>query len=297
MASLPTYFDPKLLARIDGLKIRAKHVVDGYLAGTHRSPYRGFSIEFSEHREYAPGDDTRYLDWKILGRTDKLYVKQFEDETNLVSYSVLDASESMNYPSHSRDELTKFEYSSILATAINWLVLRQLDSVSLSVVDESIQATIPPSSKGSQIQEVLQVLSQAKLSGRTSLGPLLRQLDQRYLRRGIYFIFSDFFDDLDQLRDALSTLRRKKHGVTCIQVLADSEVDFPFDRPSRFLGLEGKPTVQADPIRLRDSYLEEMERFLSRTEAMCRSLGAHHHLIKTSTPFDLAISNILRDWS
>ena len=292
MASSPTYFDPELLATVDGLRLRARHVVEGYVAGMHRSPFRGFSIEFAEHREYAAGDDPRYLDWKVLGRTDKLYVKQFEDETNLIAYLGVDSSESMNYRGEPRS-LTKYDYAATLAVCLGWLVLKQQDASSLLTFGNSIEQHIRPATGGAHIREFVKTLEQPRFARRTSLGSVLRELAERLERRGMVVIISDFFDDVEAIADGLRRLTHRRHDVVMIQVLDRSEVEFPFQQPTRFLGLESMGPIVADPVALRAAYLDELDRFVGQLRALARSSGVPYHLITTDTHFDVALRQIL----
>lgn len=296
MASSQTYFDPKVLSSVGGLRVRAKHIVEGYVAGLHRSPYHGFSIEFSEHREYAAGDDLRYLDWKAYARTDKLYVKQFEDETNLIAYLAVDASESMDYRG-ADDLLSKFDYAATLSVCLSWLVLEQQDAASLAIFENEIQSHVRPSTGGPHLHEIVRALESSSFKKKTSLGKVLGELSQTFSRRGLVFVVSDLFDDLESLSEGLQHLRYRRHDVVLLHVVDPSELSFPFDRPMRFRGLEGISPVVADPVSLRNTYVAEFQDYLGRVESLCRSLQIEHHLISTETHFDVALRRILRQRS
>ena len=204
--------DPRTLAKIKGLHLRARHIVEGYVAGLHRSPFHGFSIEFAEHREYAPGDDLRYVDWKVFGRTDKFYVKQYDDETNLICQLVLDVSESMSYRGP-QAALSKFEYAQCLAAALAWLVLQQQDAVGLVTFDQQVRARVRPSSNPSHLQQVLQVLDTATLESKTKAGAIFHELAEWMNKRSVVIVLSDLFDDVDTLMAGLEHFRHRRHDV------------------------------------------------------------------------------------
>lgn len=202
MESSPNYLDPQVLARLEGLQVRARRIVEGYVTGVHRSPYRGFSIEFAEHREYAPGDDLRYLDWKVFGRTDKFYLKQFEEETNLVCSLLLDTSESMRYQS-ALAPMSKLEYAQCASAALAYLILQQQDSVGLVTFDREIRSLIRPSGNPSRLKEILQVMQNSPAERKTAIGPIFHDLAERFKRRGIVIVLSDLFDDVEAMMTGL----------------------------------------------------------------------------------------------
>src|SRR5438132_2035393 len=252
-----TSIDPRMLAKIHGLRLRARHIVEGYVAGLHRSPYHGFSIEFAEHREYAPGDDLRYVDWKVFGKSDKVYLKQYEDETNLLCYLVLDVSESMTYKGPGAS-LSKLEYAQSVAAALAWLVLRQQDAVGLATFDNQIRAMVRPAGNPSHLEQLLAVMEPAVPGKNTAAGPIFHELAQRLTRRGVVIVLSDFFDDLAALAAGLTHCRHRQHDVILLHVLDPAELEFPFRGPTEFRGLEQFPEVAADPQIIRSAYLREM---------------------------------------
>jgi uncharacterized protein (DUF58 family) len=287
-----TSIDPQTLAKIQGLRLRARHVVEGYVAGLHRSPYHGFSIEFAEHREYAPGDDLRYVDWKVFGRSDKVYLKQYEDETNLQCYLVLDVSESMTYAGPG-SPLTKLEYAQTIAAAIAWLVLRQQDAVGLATFDSQIRAMVRPSGNPSHLEQLLAVMEAAEPGKKTAAGPIFHELAQRLTKRGIVIVLSDFFDDLPSLAAGLKHFRHRRHDVVLVQVLDAAEVDFPFRGPTEFKGLEDLPEIQADPQAVRRAYLHELNAFQRSLEQKCREQRIDYFLVRTDQPLDAALTQVL----
>jgi uncharacterized protein (DUF58 family) len=294
----PTFFDPRTLARLNGLALRARHIVEGYVAGLHRSPYRGFSIEFAEHREYAPGDDLRYVDWKVFGRTDKFYLKQYEDETNLLCYVLLDTSRSMAYRGPG-SALSKLEYAQCLAAALSWLVLRQQDAVGLATFDDQPRTVIRPSGSPAHWPVLLAALeqvernSQGGLLPRSDLGAAFAALAARLVRRGVVVVLSDLFDDPARLAAGLRQFRFRHHDVILLHVLDNAELAFPFDDGKRFTGLEGEPATSVDARAIRGAYLAEMEKFLASVKSSARAQGIDYVLANTDRPFDETLAAYL----
>ncbi|MEO2023538.1 MAG: DUF58 domain-containing protein [Pirellulaceae bacterium] len=284
--------DPQTLAEIQGLRLRARHIVEGYVAGLHRSPYHGFSIEFAEHREYVPGDDLRYLDWKVLARTDKLSLKRYEDEPNLIAYLVLDVSESMQYQGPTA-AMSKLSYAQCMAASLAWLTLRQQDAVSLVTFDEQIQAFLRPASHPAHLQQVVDVMEGAESRGKTSMGPVFHELAERFSKRGVVVVLSDLFGDPADIVAGLKHFRHRQHDVIVLHILDPAELDFPFEQPTLFRGLEQLPEVAADPRALRRAYLEEFERYLSQVAQQCRAAGLDYQQVRTDTPLDVVLSSYL----
>ena len=289
-----SFLDPRMLASLHGLRLRARHIVEGYVAGLHRSPFHGFSIEFAEHREYAQGDDLRYVDWKVFGRTDKIYLKQFEDETNLVCYLVLDISESMQYKGPD-SPLSKFEYAQAIAAALAWLVLQQQDSVGLITFDNQIRSFVRPSSNPSQLQQVLQVLESADPKAKTATGPIFHELAERISKRGVVLIISDFFDDVTSMLAGLRHFRHRRHDLLALQILDRTELEFPFSNSTLFKGLEEFPEVLVDPGSLRRAYLREFRSYLKAVQIGCRSQRIDYRQFCTDQRLDLVLSSFLAE--
>jgi len=290
--SLPKYFDPQTLARLESLSLRARHVVEGYVAGSHRSPSHGFSIEFAEHREYTPGDDLRYVDWKVFGRTDKFYLKQFEDETNLICHLVLDISESMRYRGPD-SALSKLDYAATAVASMAWLILKQQDAVGLATFDEQVCSLIRPASNPSHLQQLMQTLETSRSHKKTSTGRVLHELADRFTRRGIVILFSDLFDNLDELMLGIQHLRHRRHDVIVVQTLDAAELEFPFHRPTLFRGMEQLSDLLTDPRGLRQSYLKHFRQFLQTVESRCRQLQADYVMIRNDMPLDVTLSSFL----
>lgn len=292
MSTTLTSLDPRTLAKLKGLTLRARHIVEGYVAGLHKSPYHGFSIEFAEHREYAPGDDLRYVDWKVFGRTDKVYLKQYEDETNLICYLVLDVSESMTYRGR-ESAMSKLEYAQSVAAALAWLVLKQQDAVGLATFDSQIRSMIRPAGSPSHLEQLLHVMETATPGKKTAAGPIFHELAQRLTKRGVVVVLSDMFDDVDSLAAGLKHFRHRRHDVVLLHVLDPAELDFPFKGPTEFKGLEEFPEVQADPLVIRRAYLRELAAYRHKLEQTCRREHIDYFLLRTDQPLDVALTNVL----
>jgi len=266
--------------------------VEGLLSGLHRSPFRGFSIEFAEHREYVPGDDLRHIDWKAVARTDKFYLKQFEDETSLICYIIVDASESMSFRGP-ESSWSKFEFAQCLAASLAWLVLQQQDSVALATFSDKIEEVVSPSGQAAQLQNVVTVLESATPRSKTQSGPALSHLAERFNRRGIVFILSDMFDDLEKSLAGLQRLRAQRHQIAVLQILDPAEIEFPYDRSMLFRGLEGQGSHRADSRTIRNAYLAELARFQRRLESACQESSVRHHLIRTDHAIDHVLGRLL----
>jgi uncharacterized protein (DUF58 family) len=288
----PNYLDPQVLARLEGLQVRARRIVEGYVTGVHRSPYRGFSSEFAEHREYVPGDDLRYLDWKVFGRTDKFYLKQFEEETNLACSLLLDTSESMRYQS-ALAPMSKLEYAQCAAAALAYLILQQQDSVGLVTFDREVRSLVRPSGNPSHLKEILHVMQNSPAERKTAIGPIFHELAERFKRRGIVIVLSDLFDDVEAMMTGLKHFRHHRHEVILFHVLDPAELDFPFQQVTLFKGLEQLPNVLVEPRALRRAYLREFDGFLRRLKSGCRALQIDYVLMRTDQSLALALSSYL----
>jgi uncharacterized protein (DUF58 family) len=286
------FLDPETIATLEGLELRARRIVEGYVAGLHRSPYRGFSNEFAEHREYAAGDDLRYVDWKVFGKSDRFYLKQFEEETNLICYLLLDTSESMQYRGPSAT-MSKLEYGQCIAAAISYLVLHQRDAVGLVTFDQEIRQFIRPSSSPSQLKQLLQVMEQTTAARKTQTGPIFNDLAERLKRRGIVIIISDFFDNVDEILAGLKHFRHRRHDVIVFQLLDPAELDFPFQQVTKFKGLEALGDVITEPLSLRAAYQKELQAFLRQVRVGCRSQQIDYLIGRTDEPLDRALTAFL----
>lgn len=287
----PTLPDPAVLARVDRLELEARQVVEGHLAGRHRSPRHGFAVEFAQHREYAPGDDIKHIDWKVFGRTERFHLKQYEQETNLVAWLLVDASESMRYGSGER---TKYDVACSAAAAMAYLVLQQGDSVGLATVAGGVRGFLRPSGQMTQLRETCRVLATEPYPGPAALGRSLDELAGRTGRRGIVFLFSDLLDDVPDILAGLQHVRFHKHEVVVFHVLDAAELDFPFRHTTLFKGLEGLPEVLTDPPAVRDSYLKALNQHLDAIRAGCRSLETDYVQLRTDADLGRELAGYLQ---
>ncbi len=292
MESFQKFLDPQTLASLQGLELRARSIVEGYVSGVHKSPFQGFSIEFAEHREYAPGDDLRYVDWKVFGKTDKVYLKQYEEETNLVSYMLIDTSESMRYKSD-YVSLSKLEYAQCIAASLSYLILQQQDSVGLVTFDNEIRSLVRASSNPSQLKQLLHLMEQTVPQSKTNTGPIFHELAERLKKRGVVLILSDLFDDVGSMLAGLKHFRHRRHEVILFHVLDPAEITFPFTQTTMFKGLEQLPDVLTDPRSLRKAYLEEFQAFQRQVRVGCRTQGIDYFEMRTDQPLDVALSTYL----
>jgi uncharacterized protein (DUF58 family) len=270
--------DPKVLARVDRLELEARQVVEGYLAGRHRSPRHGFAVEFAQHREYAPGDDIKHIDWKVYGRTERFHLKQYEQETNLVAWLLVDASESMGYASGSR---SKYEAACVAAAAMAYLALQQGDSVGVATAAGGVRQFLRPSGQMNQLREAVRAMLEGPYPGPANLGRVLDEVAGRTGRRGIAFVFSDLLDDVPDVLAGLQHLRFQKHEVVLFHILDAAELDFPFRHTTLFKGLEELPEVLTDPQGVRDSYLKALGEHVAAIEAGCRAMEIDYVRLRT----------------
>ncbi len=285
------YLDPRTLNKISHLDLKARLIVEGYVAGLHKSPYHGFSVEFAEHREYVPGDDIKHLDWKVFGKSDRYYIKQYEEETNLVAYLVLDTSESMSYTSMTG--VSKAEYASYVAAALAYLILQQQDSVGLALFDSEIRTFLPPASHSTHMKNVIQEIAVARPHEKTDVGTILHRLADRIRKRGLVILISDLLDRPENVLRGLRHLRHKRHDVIVFHVLDHDELTFPFERMTQFEGLEGLPSLIANPRALRKAYLAALGDYTKELERGCLANNVDYVLLDTSTTLDVALSSYL----
>jgi uncharacterized protein (DUF58 family) len=281
---------PEAIARISQLELRARHVVEGFLSGMHRSPYFGQSVEFLQHREYAPGDDLRHVDWKVWARQDRYYVKQFEEDTNLRATLLVDASQSMRYGS---GPLNKFDYAATVAVSLAYLALSQQDAVGCVTFDEKIRVKVPQLAKKNHLAAIIQALDVSAPAGKTDLTDLLVEVAQSYPPRGMIVLVSDLLAERDGLFKGLRQLRQRGHDILVFHVMDDDELDFPFNGPTRFEGLELPAFVNCNPRALREGYLAALGRFLDDVRRRCAANTIDYALLRTSQPLDAALAAYL----
>lgn len=282
------FLRPEELARISRLEIRARHIVEGFLSGLHRSPHFGQSVEFVQHREYAPGDDLRRIDWKVLSKTDKYYVKEFEEDTNLRTTILVDVSESMRFGTGA---MTKHEYACTVAAALSYLLLRQHDAVKVATFDEDLRDQLPWRSSKNHLHAILAALSEGEPRGKTEMTTILRRVAERQSRRGMIVIISDLFVDRPSLFQGLRLLRQRGHDVLMLHLLDDAELDFEFSGTTKFEGLESAGDLVCDPRALREGYLAEVQHFLETIRRECARQLVDYQTIRTSEHLDAALAH------
>ncbi|HPD13968.1 MAG TPA: DUF58 domain-containing protein [Planctomycetota bacterium] len=291
--------DPEALSKIGRLELLARGVVEGFVAGRHRSPYRGFSVEFADHREYVPGDDPDDLDWRVYAKSDRYYIKRYIEETNLRSIILLDASGSMKYTGdqaarRNGKRLSKFEYGQYLAASLAHLMIHQQDAVGLVTFDTRVRRYIPARSRSSHLRSILEELDKTEPGAETALPPIFHDIAERIHRRGLIIIISDLFDDPEQMINALHHFRYRKHEVIVLHVMAEEEFSFPFDRWSLFRDLEvAGQKVQLDPRSIRAAYLDEIQKFIGRLERGCGQMNVDYVPMTTRRDFDVALTTYL----
>lgn len=287
------YSDPDVIAQIADLTLRSRRLAEGAINGQHRSPFHGFNIEFAAYREYTPGDDLRRLDWRVFARSDRHYIKQYEEESNVRVTFVVDASASMNYCG-TRAALAKFDYASTLVVSLAMLLSRQQDPVGLVLFDEAAGKILPPSSTQSQVTVISEVLKACQPARKTELGGLLRSLTDRIRRRGFLVIVTDLFTDLDPVYDGLDRLRFLGHEVLLMQVLDRDELELPFEGPTIFKDIEGEEQLFAEPGAFRKSYQGAMREFLAEIRNQCGARGYDHACLCTDDNLGYSLSRLLR---
>jgi uncharacterized protein (DUF58 family) len=288
MAESP--FDPVTLSKIANMELRARYIVDGTLSGIHKSPYKGSSIEFLEHKEYSPGNEIKHIDWKVLARTDKYYIKEFEEETNLRCYIFLDASGSMGYKSTG---ISKFEYAATLVASLTYLLLKQSDLVGLISFSDKVLQYVPPRSRLTHLHVILNAITELKTMGKSNISMVLSEFIEKISNRSLIIVVSDFFDDAQKIIHQLKYLQFKKNEVILFQILDPYELTFPFETITFFESMEDERRVLADPKSIKEKYLSEINRFLEEFKQSCFENHIAYWLIDTSTPLDQALIKFL----
>ena len=281
------FLDPSFISKLNSLELKARLVVEGFMVGLHKSPYHGFSVEFSQHRAYMQGDNLKDVDWKVFGKTEKYFIKQYEEETNLRSYIFLDSSNSMSY--NSGNYISKLDYSVTLAAALSYLMIHQQDAVGLTVYSEKINKFLPPKSSRAYLQEILKSLANVSPSEKTDTANSLSEGAEKLKRRGLVVIISDFFDDMNSVLRALKHFSYKKNEVIVFQVLDPMEKTFSFGRDAIFKDLETGDELTTQPYQIQKAYREAMFEFTSRIQKECLNSNIDYNLIDTSDPYDKAL--------
>ncbi|MCH7690626.1 MAG: DUF58 domain-containing protein [candidate division Zixibacteria bacterium] len=281
------YLDPEIVSKLKGMEIRARMVVEGFIAGLHKSPYHGFSVEFAEHRQYMPGDNIRDIDWKVYAKSDRYYIKQFEEETNLKAYLLLDCSASMAY--QSGDRITKMDYARLLCGALSYMMLKQRDAVGLVTFDEKLRQYIPPRSKSGHLHVLLNELSRQAPSDKTDITSTLHEMAERIKRRGLVIILSDLLDEADKIISGLKHFRYNKHEVIVFHILDPRERDFAFPSEAIFKDMETGEELTTLPYQIKGHYARAVSDFSEEIASACRQSRIDYHPIDTSMPFDKAL--------
>ena len=285
------YLDPEVLQNLGDLELVAREVVEGLRVGTHRSPLRGFSTEFAHHRQYAPGDSIRSIDWRVFGRTERYYTKLYEAETNFDCYLLIDASSSMNYTSGT---VSKLEYAKFLAASLAYLVLKQRDSVGLSIFDSEVRAYLPPRSSKSIILQIDRLLRDIEPVPRSTIAKQLHDIALMMKRRSFVVVISDFFAEIDDIMAGLDHLRFDGHNVLALHTLDPYEIKFPFKGTWRFEGLELEEPVTTQAERMRDEYLANFNRYREALQSGCVNSMVDYSVVDTSRPLDALLSEFFQ---
>jgi uncharacterized protein (DUF58 family) len=302
MSSIPQepdyrkYLDPRTLARISALDLRARLIVEGLMTGMHRSPYQGASVEFAQHRPYVAGDDIRHVDWKVLGKTDRVYLKQYIEETNLHLICVVDASESMAYGTVTGEDnatWTKYDHATAIAASLSYMAIQQQDSVGLAVFDRELKKYLKPSNSPAQWKTITQELTLVPRLAKTGTGAVLDQLAEKLTHRSLIVILSDFFDDIEGIKQGLRHLRYKKHESMVFQILDPMEIDFSFQDVTLFKGLEEMGELLTEPRALREGYLEQLNAFTDELKRMCRGMHVDFTRMSSGEALDVTLSSFL----
>lgn len=288
------YLDPKTLDKIKRLDVRARLVVEGFITGEHRSPYNGFAVEFAAHREYTPGDETKHIDWKVWSKTDRLYIKQYEEETNLKCTILLDCSKSMRYGQNADGTgWSKFDYAATAAASLTHLLQQQQDAVGLVTFDTKVRRHLPTSSHPSHLKLMMHELEQTRPDNKTDVGYVFPELAKKISKRGMIVLLSDLFVDTQTFAETIKQFRLRKHEVIVLHVMHEDELTFPFQDNTLFKGLEMDVELHTEPRALRRSYLEAVDRFHKEVRKICAGAGVDYHLMSTGDPLDAALASYL----
>ncbi len=286
------FLNPSIVSKLNSLELKARLVVEGFMVGLHKSPYHGFSVEFTEHRPYMQGDSLKDVDWKVYGKTDKFFIKQYEEETNLKSYILLDSSKSMQYSSGKN--ISKLEYGITLVAALSYLMIKQKDAVGLTVYAEQVNTYFPPRAAKTYLQEILKSLSSLKASSKTNTASCLNSIAEKIKRRGLVIIVSDLFDDVSSILSALKHFRYQKNEVIVFQLLDPVERSFSFGADAVFKDLETEEEMTTRPYQIQKAYQQAMQDFVDKIKKECLNSNIEYNLIDTSMPFDKALFSYIQ---
>ncbi len=285
------YLQPDIVSKLKGMELRARMVVEGFIAGMHKSPYHGFSVEFAEHRQYMPGDNIRAIDWKVFAKTDRYYIKKYEEETNLKGYLLLDCSRSMAY--HSGQRLTKHDYAGLLSGALSYMMLHQRDAVGLVAFDDKIRRYIPPRSKAGHLHVLLKEIADQTPSEKTDIAVALHEMAERIKRRGLVIIMSDLLDEPSKIISGLRHFRYNGHEVILFHILDPRERDFAFGAEAVFKDMETGEEMTTLPFQIKKDFAKLAKEFAGEIALACRQSNIDYHPIDTAMPFDKALYGFL----
>ncbi|MGB5848996.1 MAG: DUF58 domain-containing protein [Ignavibacteriaceae bacterium] len=284
--------DPSIIPKINSLELRARFVVEGFMVGLHKSPYHGFSVEFTQHRPYMQGDGLKDVDWKVYGKTEKFYIKQYEEETNLRSYILLDVSKSMQFSSG--NNVSKLEYASTLAAALSYLMMKQQDAFGLTLYSDRIVQYLPPKATKSYLRQILKSLVSVKASNTTNTAACLNSVAEKIKRRGLVIIISDLFDDIESVISALKHFSYQKNEIIVFQILDPIERNFAFGRDAIFKDMESEEELTTQPYQIQKAYKVAIEEFIGKIKSECLDSKIDFNIIETSTPFDKALMSYIQ---
>ena len=284
------YLNPNIINTLDNLQLKAKFIVEGFMTGLHKSPLHGFSVEFSEHRSYTPGDETKNIDWKLWSKTDKYYIKRFEEETNLLCHIFLDSSQSMSFSSNN---VTKFEYAQMLAAALSYLIIKQRDSLGLHIFDSKIRQTIRPKSTKNHLNTILSVMDKIKIGHKTNISEILHVGAEKIKKKGFIILLSDLFDSSQKIINSLKHLRYYKHEVLVFHILDKQEIELNYNEKIIFEDLENDNQIITEPRQIKKSYKKEMNERIEYFNTECSGMNISYNLFLTDQLLDLALYQFL----
>jgi len=287
-----TFLEPKVISKLASLELKARNVVEGFMVGLHKSPYHGFSVEFSEHRPYMQGDQLKDIDWKVLAKSDRYYIKQYEEETNLIAHIFVDVSKSMDFKNEGA--VTKLEYAKILAASLSYMLIHQQDSVGLGLFSDKLETYLPPKSSRVYLKNILIEINNVIASNKTNTAECLNSVSEKIKRRGMVILISDFFDDVEKVLTALKKLHYKKNDVILFQILDPIEENFAFEKSGVFVDLETREEMTTQPHQIQAAYQTAFKEYLSRLKKECLSFGIEYNLINTNEPFDTALLSFIK---
>lgn len=283
------FLDPFLVSKLNSLELKARLVVEGFKAGLHKSPYHGFSVEFSQHRPYTQGDSIKNIDWKVYAKSDKYFIKQFEEETNLIANIIVDSSNSMNFKSAGK--ITKFDYSIVLAAAFSYLLINQQDAVGLHLFDEKLKVSITERSSKTHLKTILNELNKVQPLGKSSIANSLNEAAQRIKKRGLTIIISDFFDDAEKIVSAIKKIHYRKNEIIVFQILDSDELNFGFGGDKTFIDLETREKISTTPFQIQRAYQDAMNDFILKLKREFLSIGIDYNIVETHLSYEKALFN------